>query len=174
VDFRLRSSLKRNDSSHRCTLELIDTVIAQAPDYTNPFGEVEFAMLRIKAPVKSAIIDLYSPPRVEFLSISTRYGLLCPPGTIRNTHYGPYIGEFRPDDEEAPVYDGDSLLCISCVIEARFEEALIHYCLAVVPAQEPGRYVRVGLAFLYEMYEREATSPWGDATPDETRILELI
>jgi hypothetical protein len=176
--FHPYSQVRHENPSQTHTLEVIDTVIVQAPGYTNRFGEVEFGMLRIKALVKRAIIDQYHPPETVILpSEQLRYGLL---GHASHDHLtqegtgGFCIGQFYPDDDETPIYAGDSIFCVFCVKEEHEDKAMVHYCLAIVPTGEPGQYVRVGLALLFDVYERHEGSHWGHITPCETKVLDLI
>jgi hypothetical protein len=152
--------------------ELIDTAITQRPGYTNPFGEVEFAMLRVKAPVKAAIISLYDER--DDCEDTIRYRLLDPATVKGEGGSGMYIGELYPDDKDTCIYDDCKILCVVCAKEDHYSGALVSHCIAVVPAEEPGQYIRVGFAILHGMYDRDEGSLWGDMAPDEIKTLDLI
>jgi hypothetical protein len=180
LKFKLHPLRMHRDLDEKHVFEVLDVAITQATGYTNPFGKLESAILTIEAFVKPAKIKSGTTNQAFSSDGPTWHNLYDPSGCQGESDAGideDPIGEFRPDDTFLLSDEGNSILCVLCVREHPEFSKFIDHCLAVVPADEPGQYFRVGLAVLFSNHQFDAKTgevTQEDVIPDQTRILKLI
>jgi hypothetical protein len=175
LDHRRKYVLDEQDG-----LQVLDVKVTQPPLYSNPFGKVVSASLKILARAKWAKIPVHERRHQRH---GEGYQLVDREIDTTNQEA---IGEFHPDCPDA-IESLQYVLCILCAVaraqrDGCLKTPTVYTAIGVVPSSAPFGFARVGLVKILKEdwfgkteFNCTATRPWARLQgSDNIQVLTLV